>query len=98
MIIILRRKDLPRTSISKHPEKLRLDDLGLSNEMIEQADLVVFMEGNYICFLKCRMPSPPRTEHHNLDRLVGMVIGYAPAPPSLEPADYPPFRRQKPWG
>lgn len=52
MIVILKRNDLPGEHRHQVIEDLKLDHSGLSSELIEYAELVVFVEGEKVKFLK----------------------------------------------
>lgn len=52
MIIILKRNDLPIECRDRAVEALQLDHSGLPPELIESAELMVFVEGDRVKFLK----------------------------------------------
>ena len=54
MIVIVKRDDLPKKHRHRSVEGLILDHAGLSPELIEPAELIVFVEGVVVKFLKHR--------------------------------------------
>ena len=52
MIVILKRDDLPEGYRDQALEDLELKHSGLSSELIEQAESIVFVEGQSVKFLK----------------------------------------------
>lgn len=52
MIIILKRNDLPGEYRDQATEVLQLDHSGLPSELIEYAELIVFVDGDRVRFLK----------------------------------------------
>mgnify|MGYP007022264394 CR=1 FL=1 len=52
MIIILKRNDLPLEYCDHAIEALQLDHSGLTPELIKCAELIVFVEGDRVKFLK----------------------------------------------
>ena len=52
MIVILKRDDLLQEHRNRAMEDLQLDHCALTSELIEQAELVVFVEGTKVSFLK----------------------------------------------
>jgi hypothetical protein len=54
MILIVKRDDLPKKHRHRSVEGLTLDHAGLSPQLVEQAELIVFVEGVVVKFLKHR--------------------------------------------
>ena len=54
MIVIVKRDDLPKKHRHRSVEGLNLDHTGLSPQFVEQAELIVFVEGVVVKFLKHR--------------------------------------------
>jgi len=52
MIIVLKREDLPQEHRQQTMEALELDHGNLPTELIERAELIVFVEGTKVKFLK----------------------------------------------
>lgn len=98
MIIICRREDLPPRLIKKPIDKIKLKHLRLPEEIIAQVDMIVFLEGDNIRYLK----NVPEIQSLNkLDVLFHYMTGYMVKPPPDIPSDwdhirvYPP---KKPHG
>jgi hypothetical protein len=52
VIVILKRYDLPEEHRNRPVEEVQLEHFGLSPEVIEQAELIVLVEGSYTRYLK----------------------------------------------
>jgi hypothetical protein len=52
VIIILKRHDLPEEYRDQAVDNLQLEHAGLSSDVINRADLIVFVEGQAVKFLK----------------------------------------------
>ena len=91
MIIILNRNDLLPDHRNHSIEDLKLDHSGLSNELIQQADLVVFVEGSDIKFLH----SPGIQSKDRFDVFMRYIRSSAPTKP-VRAKRYP-RRIKKEW-
>jgi hypothetical protein len=92
VIIILKREDLPPNHRGRHIESLELKQCGLSAEIIEKAELIVFVEGKAVKFLKHREDIQSK---HSFDVLVSYITSIAPATKERMPFRVPQSRRHK---
>ena len=86
MIIILKRDDLPSEHRHRVVDSLELTHTGLSSELVEQADLIVFVEGTDIKFLKY---FPKIQSKNSVDVLVGYITSTAPITKKPSPWSIP---------
>jgi hypothetical protein len=75
VIIILKRDDLPSEHRDRPMESLELDQAGLSSELVEQAELIVFVEGIEVKFLKQLKDLESR---NSMDVLTHYIISTTP--------------------
>jgi hypothetical protein len=75
MIVILKRDDLPPEHSNHTIKDLELSQSGLSEDFIEKAELIVFMEGSHIKFLK---NFPELQSKDSLDVFLRYVMSTAP--------------------
>jgi hypothetical protein len=96
VIIVCRRDDLPPRLINKHIDKIKLKHLRLPEEVVARAEMIIFLEGDDIRYLK----NVPEIQSVNkLDVLFHYMTGYTVKPPDIPPDGsirvYPP---KKPHG
>jgi hypothetical protein len=72
MIIILKRYDLPEEHSHRAVADLELKHFELSSELIDQAELIVLVDGTDIKFLK---HSPEIQPTNNIDVLAQYITG-----------------------
>ena len=78
MIIVCRREDLPPRLINKPIDKINLKHLRLPDEVVARAEMIVFLEGDDIRYLK----NVPEIQSLNkLDVLFHYMTGYTVKPP-----------------
>ena len=78
MIIVCRREDLPPRLINKPIDKINLKHLRLPEEVVARAEMIVFLEGDDIRYLK----NVPEIQSLNkLDVLFHYMTGYMVKPP-----------------
>lgn len=75
MILILKRDDLPQEHARRATDSLELEHSGLSPELIEKAELIVFVEGADVKFLK---HFPEIQSKDNLDVLMSYITSTEP--------------------
>jgi hypothetical protein len=75
MIIILKRQDLPDENRHLAAEDLQLEHSGLSADMIDQAALIVFVDGQAVKFLK---HVPGMKSKENLETLLNYITQLEP--------------------
>jgi hypothetical protein len=92
LILILKRDDLLLEHRNKAVDSLRLEDASLPPEVIEQAELIVFVEGTGIKFLK---------HHHGIQSkdnayvLFHYIISSPPVTEARKPYVIKRYRRKK---
>jgi hypothetical protein len=97
VIIICRREDLPPRLINNPIDKIKLKHLRLPEEVIARAEMIIFLEGDDIRYLK----NVPEIQSLNkLDVLFNYIAGYRvkPSPDILPNGSIRVYPSKKPHG
>ena len=85
MIVILKRNDLSQEHREQAAKDLELDHFGLSADLIDQAELIVFVEGSDVRILK---HLPGFQSKDNFDVLIRYIT-------TQTPTEHKPFSKKR---